>query len=286
MLNLAIECSGIAGSVALFDGGQFLTEISLPNEEGSVRSLAAAIEAVLKTWVWGEKRRIELISVTHGPGSFTGLRVGLATAQMFGLAWGIPIAPVDTLAAIALRASGPHSETEQPNSRSTAVIVPVINAYRRQVFVGGWRASSPARLAADGSPGAAVLQQIAPSQVVDAAVWQAQPWSSLNRDPSASLALAHLPQASQADADVDLPLARAVAESLPSQVLVCGPGLRTYLPQPQLGVQLADADRWDPTASCVGRLGWELFQRGQAVTAHTLRPNYVRRSAAEENSSR
>jgi len=253
MLNLAIECSGIAGSVALFEGGLLLTEISLPSEVGSVRSLAATIETVLKKWVWDAARRVELISVTHGPGSFTGLRVGLATAQMLGLAWSLPIAPVDTLAVIALQASGRHCQPTEHYSRSMVGIVPVINAFRRQVFVGGWCADGQSPGGIAGSQDAAELCQLVPAQVVDAAVWQAQPWASLS--PS---------------------------QSPPSQVLVCGPGLRTYLPQSQPGVQLADADCWDPTASCVGRLGWEVFQRGQAVKAHTLRPNYVRSSAAEE----
>ena len=109
MTNLAIECSGTAGSVALFDGENPICYSDLDTSFSSVRTLAGEIERVMR----GQPKP-SFISVTNGPGSFTGLRVGLTTAKMLALAWNVPVMPVDTLQAIALRASGvlPHASSK------------------------------------------------------------------------------------------------------------------------------------------------------------------------------
>ena len=105
--HLAIESSGLGGSVALFeyDGnfhGQLHSQLILPNSMGSVRTLAPAIEQLLREAQLLVKQ-LGSLSVTNGPGSFTGLRVGLATAKMFAWTQRIPVVPVDTLEAIANR---------------------------------------------------------------------------------------------------------------------------------------------------------------------------------------
>lgn len=269
MLNLALECSGTAGSIALLQGHELWTEVSLPADMGSVRSLALTIEELLERHVRHAGRQIELISVTCGPGSFTGLRVGLATAQMLGMAWGIPIAPVDTLAAIARQTYDWHQShhpglTEQ-ESLPPVAIVPVLNAFRKQVFAAGWWS------------GESALREVAVSQVVDAALWQAEPWRVL-KTTHATSQQNHQPGPAQA----------AFTQTAPKdpQVLVSGPGLNSYQPAPQLGLRLADPVCWSPMAGTVGQLGWDVFQQQRAVKAGQLRPNYVRASAAEEQSSK
>lgn len=124
MTNLAIECSGTAGSVGLFDNETPICYSDLNTRFSSVRTLAGAIEQIIRG-----QAKPRLISVTNGPGSFTGLRVGLTTAKMLALAWDIPVVPIDTLQAIALRALG-----EVPLSKSRDPIITVINAFRGQVF--------------------------------------------------------------------------------------------------------------------------------------------------------
>jgi tRNA threonylcarbamoyladenosine biosynthesis protein TsaB len=71
--------------------------------------------------------------VTRGPGSFTGLRVGLATVQGLALATGVPVVAVSTLEALALQAA------------ADAVVAPMIDARRGEVYCAVYRV-------ADGRP--------------------------------------------------------------------------------------------------------------------------------------
>ncbi len=100
MKILAFDCSAKAGSVALcedehllgcslFDAGRTHSEILLPMTEQLLQGLKLTI------------RDIDALAVTHGPGSFTGLRIGVATVK--GLAFGgdIPCVGVSTLEALA-----------------------------------------------------------------------------------------------------------------------------------------------------------------------------------------
>lgn len=103
---------------------------------------------------------------------------------------------------------------------------------------------------------------LAKAQVLDAPLWQAQPLSAL----SASLQELNSRQNSLAS----------------KRIWVSGPGLRSYTPRVDSGVHLIDESQWDPVASWVGRLGWQHYMAGQAVSAAELSPNYVRASAAEE----
>jgi tRNA threonylcarbamoyladenosine biosynthesis protein TsaB len=100
MIILAIETSGHAGSVALLDDGSILREIPLPPTERSATTLAPAIRDILADGVW-ETSDIRLIAVTIGPGSFTGLRVGVTTAKTLAYALSAELIGVGTLDVIA-----------------------------------------------------------------------------------------------------------------------------------------------------------------------------------------
>jgi tRNA threonylcarbamoyladenosine biosynthesis protein TsaB len=73
--------------------------------------------------------RIDRIAVGVGPGSFTGLRIGIATAHALARARGIPLAGVSTLQALALNAQ------DQPAD----AVLAVLDARRGEVFAAGWR---------------------------------------------------------------------------------------------------------------------------------------------------
>ncbi len=74
---------------------------------------------------------VDLIAVAKGPGSFTGLRIGIAAAQGLAMAWNKPIVGVSTLESLALN-----------GLYFSGIIVPVLNAYRGEIYRGLYRGDS------------------------------------------------------------------------------------------------------------------------------------------------
>ena len=101
MRILAIDTALGAASVAVVetDGGEPAHVFSAPMARGHAEALMPLVRDVLIAA--GGLGRIERIAVTVGPGSFTGLRVGLACARAMGLGTGLPVVGVTTLAALA-----------------------------------------------------------------------------------------------------------------------------------------------------------------------------------------
>ncbi|MDR0390384.1 MAG: tRNA (adenosine(37)-N6)-threonylcarbamoyltransferase complex dimerization subunit type 1 TsaB [Planctomycetaceae bacterium] len=97
---LAIETTDQCGSVALLYGNNLLLDRKLPTEQRSAQSLAPAIDDLLK-----ESKLlpsdIGKVTVVTGPGSFTGLRVGVVTAKVFAYAIGAEIIGLSTFEVIA-----------------------------------------------------------------------------------------------------------------------------------------------------------------------------------------
>lgn len=125
---LALETSAERGSVALFDAGRLLGEVWLDARERHAASLLVCLDRLL-----AERNRklddVDRIALAIGPGSFTGLRIGLATA--LGLAFGTArrLVPVPTLAALATQAN-----VDVP-------IAAVLDARRGEVYAGLYRAN-------------------------------------------------------------------------------------------------------------------------------------------------
>jgi tRNA threonylcarbamoyladenosine biosynthesis protein TsaB len=122
MKTLALETSGQSGSVALLDGETIVGDLSLPLDERNAKTLAPAIQEILTSAGW-QPGEIRLVAVAVGPGSFTGLRVGVTTAKTFAYAVRAEVIGVNTLEAIAAQAP--------PDVKRLAV---VLDAQRQQVF--------------------------------------------------------------------------------------------------------------------------------------------------------
>ncbi len=103
MRILAIETTDLRGSVALLDDQRVLAERRLDERGRSAQLLAPAIDAILRDAGW-QPRDVELVAVASGPGSFTGLRIGVTTAKAFAYAVGCPVIGVNSLEAIAEQA--------------------------------------------------------------------------------------------------------------------------------------------------------------------------------------
>lgn len=101
---LAIETSSSRGSIALLESDQIVAERALPTALRTAQSLIPSIGELTRSLGWriGE---IPLIAVSQGPGSFTGLRVGVATANSLAYATKAKIVGVNTLDCIAGQAA-------------------------------------------------------------------------------------------------------------------------------------------------------------------------------------
>ncbi len=96
---LALETTEKNATVAAWDDFRLIGEAR--PEGRSAQTLAPAIRELLRQIGW-KSRDVECVAVGVGPGSFTGLRVGIATAKMFAYATGAKILGVDTLLALAV----------------------------------------------------------------------------------------------------------------------------------------------------------------------------------------
>lgn len=100
---LAIETTERIGTVAAMRDGEILCERELEPTQRSAQSLAPAVKALWAEVGW-QPSDVDLLAVTVGPGSFTGLRVGIATAKTLAYCCGAEILGIDTLETIAAAA--------------------------------------------------------------------------------------------------------------------------------------------------------------------------------------
>jgi tRNA threonylcarbamoyladenosine biosynthesis protein TsaB len=137
LLVLAVDTTTDRGSVAVVAGGEVQGEIRLRSGMGHSTRLMPAI-AFLLGGLELKPSDVEGYAVTAGPGSFTGLRVGLSCVQGLALASGRPCLGFCTLDVLAARIAG-----------AAPTIVAAMDAYRGEVYAGvfesdGRRRSEPA----------------------------------------------------------------------------------------------------------------------------------------------
>lgn len=104
MKILAIETATPASSVALGEDGTLAAMSVSVDGRGHVGFLVPAIDFCFERAGW-EPSDVEFVAVDVGPGPFTGIRAGIATAQAFAAAVGAPLLGVSSLTVIALRAA-------------------------------------------------------------------------------------------------------------------------------------------------------------------------------------
>jgi tRNA threonylcarbamoyladenosine biosynthesis protein TsaB len=277
---LALETSGRSGSIALAKSIESLdglresigSEWSLPGRclrnlterleilsldldptWGSAKTLAPAIQKLLAQDGLAPKD-LHAIAVVQGPGSFTGLRVGIATAKVMAYALQIPILAIDTLEVIAQQVSDSRTE---PDSRTvlgsqSLDLFAVADAFRGQSFWAKYRI------------GAGECIETTRTRIDDN-TWLAQELSV--QDPSGCICVAGPSLEKLRDCYREIPSAESQT-ALDKSHLVWEPK--------QLG---------EPRASTVARLGWRAWLRDQTVEPFGLLPMYYRSSAAEEKHS-
>ncbi|MCM1123822.1 MAG: tRNA (adenosine(37)-N6)-threonylcarbamoyltransferase complex dimerization subunit type 1 TsaB [Eubacterium sp.] len=124
MKILALDSSGLVASVALAEDDNLIAEYTIQYKKTHSQTLLPMLEEI-RTMVELDLSTVDAIAVAAGPGSFTGLRIGSATAKGLAFAMEKPIVPVPTLEALAYQMYG-----------TDALVCPIMDARRSQVYTG------------------------------------------------------------------------------------------------------------------------------------------------------
>ena len=124
MKILAIDSSGLVAGVAVAEGDTLLAEYTTNYKKTHSQTLLPMLDEV-KRMIDLDLSSLDAIAVASGPGSFTGLRIGSATAKGLGLALNRPLIGVPTVDALAMNLYG-----------TQAYICPIMDARRNQVYTG------------------------------------------------------------------------------------------------------------------------------------------------------
>lgn len=124
MKILALDSSGLVASVALTEDDNLIAEYTIQYKKTHSQTLLPMLDEVRKM-VELDLSTVDAIAVAAGPGSFTGLRIGSATAKGLAFAMEKPIIPVPTLEGLAYQMYGTKD-----------LVCPIMDARRSQVYTG------------------------------------------------------------------------------------------------------------------------------------------------------
>ncbi len=124
MRILALDSSGLVASVAIVEDDKVIGEYTINFKLTHSQTLLPMLDSLVKQLNL-DMNTFDAIAVSGGPGSFTGLRIGAATAKGLGLALDLPLIHIPTAETMAYQLWG-----------VSGVIVPIMDARRSQVYTG------------------------------------------------------------------------------------------------------------------------------------------------------
>ena len=127
MRILALDSSGLVATVAIVEDNQTIVEYTVNYKKTHSQTLLPMLDEIVKMTEF-DLSSIDAIAVAGGPGSFTGLRIGSATAKGLGLALDKPLIHVPTVDGMAYNLFG-----------IKGLICPMMDARRNQVYTGLYR---------------------------------------------------------------------------------------------------------------------------------------------------
>ena len=130
MILLSIETTGPISSVAINNNGQ-ITEIKNEDSYSHLKQLMPMVERILSE-THTEPETLDAIAVSQGPGSFTGIRIGMVSAKGLAQVWNKPIIEVPTLATFAFR------DYDWEDTTKTYLYCPVLDAKMHQVYAAAY----------------------------------------------------------------------------------------------------------------------------------------------------
>lgn len=126
MKILGLDSSGLVAGVAVMEDDVLLAEYTTNHKKTHSQTLLPMLDELCRM-IELDKDTIDAVAIASGPGSFTGLRIGSATAKGLGLAWGKPLVEVPTLEGLAWNLWG-----------TDRVVCPLMDARRNQVYTAAY----------------------------------------------------------------------------------------------------------------------------------------------------
>lgn len=126
MRILGLDSSGLVASAAVVEDDRLVAEYTTNYKKTHSQTLLPMLEEI-RDMIELDMASIDAIAIASGPGSFTGLRIGSATAKGLGLALGIPLVEVPTLEGLAWNLWG-----------TDRVVCPLMDARRDQVYTAAY----------------------------------------------------------------------------------------------------------------------------------------------------
>jgi tRNA threonylcarbamoyladenosine biosynthesis protein TsaB len=124
MKILGLDSSGLVAGVAVVEDDVLLAEYNVNYKKTHSQTLLPMLDEI-RNMLELDLNSLDAVAIASGPGSFTGLRIGSATAKGLGLALDLPLVEVPTLEGLAYNLCGVHS-----------MVCPLIDARRSQVYTG------------------------------------------------------------------------------------------------------------------------------------------------------
>lgn len=124
MKILALDSSGLVASAAVVEDDVLIAEYTTDYKKTHSQTLLPMLDEI-RRMIDLDLHTIDAIAISAGPGSFTGLRIGAATAKGLGLALNLPLVEVPTLEGLAFNLWG-----------TDKLVCPIMDARRNQVYTG------------------------------------------------------------------------------------------------------------------------------------------------------
>lgn len=264
MFLLALETSGPRCSAALIGGDGDVRVLRSQGGRNHLQHLMPLVQQLM--YESGlQLGDMSAIAVSYGPGSFTGIRIGVSSARALAQVLGCPLVPVDSLKAFAYRAP-----------EAGLVYCPIFDARRSQVYGGAYlweTAAEPAVNSGAADSAAAESDNFSPEtlrELVPGGAYSIEEYLDLLDRSLAALGGGGIRQAGA------LRL-RFFGDGLGP----CGDLVSRWARDRQEAVEFAEGEGRSQDALGVARLGLALWQSGAAKPFEEVLPNYLRKAEAQ-----
>ncbi|MDR0570865.1 MAG: tRNA (adenosine(37)-N6)-threonylcarbamoyltransferase complex dimerization subunit type 1 TsaB [Clostridiales Family XIII bacterium] len=256
MLILAIDTTGNKASVAIGGRNGVIAEERANEDLNHLKGLTLMADAIIKGNGYTYED-VKFIAVSEGPGSFTGIRIGVSTARALAQAWGLQTVSVPTLTSFVHNAPG-----------YGGIVCPLFDARREQVYCG--------------------LYRLGQNRTADGAQSCLAPLTEFGADIYGEAEIL-APGAARSLGEIRGILEVADASRTDSEVMFFGDGLDRYAEDisewasgfENLTARFAEGETRYQRAASIIKMAYGMIARGETVSYDALKPVYLRKAEAE-----